>query len=137
MYLVYKCQQNILFFIQLYAYAGSTLKLDLYDKNNTKKELKIKTLSETMQSRFSHSDCRSSPVKMYMPTSNHCLKKNSGAKWARTRMLLVRAHCAPLFFFQQCSLVGIRIYRRRPTVRMTEALTNQIEYTGFRQDSYL
>ena len=32
-----------------------------------------------------------------------------------------RAHCAPLFFFQQCLLVRIRLYRWRPTIRMTEA----------------
>ena len=34
---------------------------------------------------------------------------------------LVQAHCSPLFFFQQCSLVGIRLYRWRPTISITEA----------------
>ena len=35
--------------------------------------------------------------------------------------LLVLAHYTPLFFFKQCSLVGIRIYRWIPTIGMTEA----------------
>ena len=38
-------------------------------------------------SRFIHSDCESSPVKMAMPTGEHCWKKNSGAPWARTSSL--------------------------------------------------
>ena len=38
-------------------------------------------------SRFIYSDCESSPVKMAMPTGEHCWKKNSGAPWARTSNL--------------------------------------------------
>ena len=34
-----------------------------------------------------YSDWGSSPVKMYMPTGEHCWKKNSGAQWARTSNL--------------------------------------------------
>ena len=30
--------------------------------------------------------------------------------WTVIKRLLVRAHCAPIFFFQQCSLVGINIF---------------------------
>ena len=39
-------------------------------------------------SRFIHSDCGSSLVKMYMPTGEHCWKKNSGLQWPRTSNLL-------------------------------------------------
>ena len=35
--------------------------------------------------------------------------------------MLVRARSLPLFLFQQCSLVCICLYRRRPTIRMIEA----------------
>ena len=52
-------------------------------------------------SRFIHSDCESSPVKMAMPTGEHCWKKNSGASGARTSNLrsfgfqvLHALHCA-------------------------------------------
>ena len=52
-------------------------------------------------SRFIHSDCESSPVKMAMPTGEHCWKKNSGAPGARTSNLrsfgfqvLHALHCA-------------------------------------------
>ena len=39
--------------------------------------------------RFIHSDCGSSPVKMAMPTGEHCWKKNSDAPWARTSNLWI------------------------------------------------
>ena len=41
--------------------------------------------------------------------------------WTVFQKLLIRAHCAPLFSLQQCSLVGIRLDRWRPTIRMKEA----------------
>ena len=71
------------------------LKLDLYDKNNLLTyKLKIRILLETSvlyfnSSSFSHSDFGSSPAKTYMPTSEHCWKKNSDAQWARTSNLLI------------------------------------------------
>ena len=40
-------------------------------------------------SRFIHSDCGSSPVKMAIPTGEHCWKKNSGPPWARTSNLWI------------------------------------------------
>ena len=54
-----------------------------------------------LKKKFIHSDCESSPVKMAMPTGEHCWKKNSGAAGARTSNLrsfgfqVLRAlHCA-------------------------------------------
>ena len=38
---------------------------------------------------FIHCDCWSSPVKMYMPTGEHCWKKNSGAQWTRANNLWI------------------------------------------------
>ena len=71
----------------------SPLKLDLYDKT-TYKYTKDKNLVWNQytlfdSSRFIYSDCRSSPVKMYMPTSEHCWKKNRGAQWVRTSNLWI------------------------------------------------
>ena len=38
---------------------------------------------------FIHSECGSSPVKMYMQTGEDCWKKNNGAQWARTSNLWI------------------------------------------------
>ena len=51
------------------------------------------------------------------------------------------AGSSPLYatiFFQQSSLVGILLYRWRPTIRMTKRdESNTVEYTRLRQDSNL
>ena len=70
-----------------------SLKLDLCNKNNLQKT-KDKNLVWNQytlfdSSRFIHSDCESSPVKMSMPTGEHCWKKNSGTRWARTSHLCI------------------------------------------------
>ena len=49
---------------------------------------------DTIQGPFSHSGCRSSPVKTYY-TSEHCRKKNSGTQWART----LKSFGLRIFFF--------------------------------------
>ena len=87
------------------------LKLDLCDKKPTNK-LKIKILSKTSipydSSRFIHSDCGSSSVKMAMPTGEHCWKKNSGAPWARTSNVWIqRITRSPLSYlgrYEKCDL---------------------------------
>ena len=45
---------------------------------------------------------------------SQCAYQPAYLSWECVRLiiqrLLVRAHCVPLFFFQQCSLVGIKVF---------------------------
>ena len=48
----------------------------------------------------------------------NCLKVG---QTSRSRLHGQKARCVPLFFFQQCFLVGIRLCKWGPTIRMNEA----------------
>ena len=74
--------------IRSFCISGNSLK-ELVECISRMKHLVLKQYTLFDSSRFIHSDCGSLPVKMAMPTGEHCWKKNSGAPWARTSNLWI------------------------------------------------
>ena len=99
------CSQNAIFntqYLRTNSYTAQVIRVirrqrrspggnHLTIKKKPSNKLKIRLLSETsILYLIRHaSDCGSSPVKMTMPTAEHCLKKNSGPQWARTSNLWI------------------------------------------------
>ena len=72
-----------------------------------------------------------------MPTGEHCLKKNSGAQWARTSNLWIQSLTRHYFPSDNVCLLAYTYIQVKTHNQNEGSVTNQTEYTGFRQDSYL